>query len=61
MQPESSMRERPSARVLLLDQSGCVLLFKFVHRSGPLAGRIYWATPGGRGGGGRDLRGSGAA
>ncbi|MBX3540473.1 MAG: NUDIX domain-containing protein [Chelatococcus sp.] len=41
------MRERPSARVLLLDQSGCVLLFKFVHRSGPLAGRMYWATPGG--------------
>lgn len=41
------MRTRPSARVLLLDQSGCVLLFKFVHRSGPLAGRSYWATPGG--------------
>ncbi|MBS7699023.1 MULTISPECIES: NUDIX domain-containing protein [unclassified Chelatococcus] len=41
------MRKRPSARVLLLDQSGCVLLFKFVHRSGPLAGRSYWATPGG--------------
>jgi len=36
------MRTRPSARVLLLDQSGSVLLFKFVHGSSS-----YWATPGG--------------
>jgi 8-oxo-dGTP pyrophosphatase MutT (NUDIX family) len=41
------MRIRPSARLLLLDQFGCVLLFKFVFRSGALAGRQYWATPGG--------------
>ncbi|WP_245472371.1 NUDIX hydrolase [Rhizobium jaguaris] len=30
-----------------MDQFGCVLLFKFVHTSGPLDGRTYWATPGG--------------
>lgn len=41
------MRTRPSARVLVLDQFGCVLLFKFVHSDGPLGGRTYWATPGG--------------
>ena len=41
------MRTRPSARILLLDQFECVLLFKFVHSSGALAGRSYWATPGG--------------
>lgn len=41
------MRNRPSARILVLDELGCVLLFKFVHSSGPLAGRTYWATPGG--------------
>ena len=41
------MRTRPAARLLLLDQFGCVLLFKFVFRSGALAGRQYWATPGG--------------
>ncbi len=41
------MRTRPSARLLLLDQFGCVLLFKFVFRSGALAGSQYWATPGG--------------
>ncbi|SUU89122.1 NUDIX domain-containing protein [Aminobacter aminovorans] len=41
------MRMRPSARVLLLDQSGSVLLFKFVHASDALTGSSYWATPGG--------------
>lgn len=41
------MRRRPSARILVIDQFGCVLLFKFSHTSGPLSGRIYWATPGG--------------
>ncbi|MGV1760824.1 NUDIX hydrolase [Rhizobium sp. A22-96] len=41
------MRTRPSARILVIDQFGCVLLFKFSHTSGPLNGRIYWATPGG--------------
>ena len=41
------MRRRPSSRLLVVDASNCVLLFRFVHRDGPLAGREYWATPGG--------------
>jgi 8-oxo-dGTP pyrophosphatase MutT (NUDIX family) len=41
------MRSRPSSRLLLIDSAGRVLLFKFVHTSGALAGRQYWATPGG--------------
>ena len=41
------MRLRPSARLLVLDPSGRVLLFHFVHRNDALAGRDYWATPGG--------------
>ncbi|WP_172125776.1 MULTISPECIES: NUDIX domain-containing protein [unclassified Devosia] len=39
--------QRPSARLLVVDPSGCVLLFRFVHGSGALAGRTFWATPGG--------------
>jgi 8-oxo-dGTP diphosphatase len=31
----------------LLDPAGRVLLFRFVHTAGALAGRDYWATPGG--------------
>jgi 8-oxo-dGTP diphosphatase len=41
------MRSRPSARILILDSAGRILLFRFVHRNGPLAGQDYWATPGG--------------
>ncbi|MCB8823282.1 NUDIX domain-containing protein [Microvirga rosea] len=41
------MRRRPSARVLVLDPLGRVLLFRFSHDRGPLAGQTYWATPGG--------------
>ncbi len=41
------MRRRPSARLLILDSAGHVLLFQFVHKTGALAGRVYWATPGG--------------
>jgi 8-oxo-dGTP diphosphatase len=41
------MRLRPSARLLVLDPSGRVLLFRFVHKNGALAGQDYWATPGG--------------
>jgi 8-oxo-dGTP diphosphatase len=41
------MRLRRSARILVLDPSGRVLLFHFVHRNGALAGQNYWATPGG--------------
>lgn len=42
------MRSRPSSRLLVLDPEGRVLLFRFSHKSGALAGRDYWATPGGR-------------
>ncbi len=41
------MRSRPSARLLVLDPAGRVLLFRFVHKNGALAGQDYWATPGG--------------
>lgn len=41
------MRERKAARLLVVSPSAEVLLFKFVHNDGPLAGRNYWATPGG--------------
>jgi len=41
------MRLRPSARLLILDPSGRLLLFRFVHKSGALAGQDFWATPGG--------------
>jgi len=41
------MRRRKSARLLILNPSHDVLLFRFVHKHGPLAGDDYWATPGG--------------
>lgn len=41
------MRRRPSSRLLVIDGRDRVLLFRFVHKSGALAGRNYWATPGG--------------
>lgn len=41
------MRHRPSSRWLILDDAGRVLLFRFVHNDGALAGQDYWATPGG--------------
>jgi 8-oxo-dGTP pyrophosphatase MutT (NUDIX family) len=41
------VRERPAARLLITDPLGRVLLFRFEHRSGALAGSVYWATPGG--------------
>jgi 8-oxo-dGTP diphosphatase len=41
------MRTRPSARLLVLDPSGRILLFRFVHTNGALAGQDYWASPGG--------------
>jgi len=41
------MRTRLSARLLVLDPSGRILLFRFVHRNGALAGQDYWATPAG--------------
>ena len=47
MSCESPLRARPSSRLLVLDRSGRVLLFRFAHADGALAGRSYWATPGG--------------
>lgn len=41
------MRHRPAARILLSNVAGEILLFRFAHVRGPLAGRTYWATPGG--------------
>jgi 8-oxo-dGTP pyrophosphatase MutT (NUDIX family)/GNAT superfamily N-acetyltransferase len=43
----NSMRRRPSARLLITTSKRRVLLFRFVHKSGALAGKAYWATPGG--------------
>lgn len=42
-----ALRPRPSARLLLVDPDGRLLLFRFEFRSGPMTGRIFWATPGG--------------
>ncbi|MDH0866882.1 NUDIX domain-containing protein [Mitsuaria sp. GD03876] len=42
-----SLRRRPSSRLLVLDPEANLLLFRFVHKSGPLAGQDFWATPGG--------------
>ncbi len=41
------MRERPSARLLVTDRAGAVLLFRFRHGDGAGGERDYWATPGG--------------
>jgi len=41
------MRERKSARLLVVSPSQNVLLFRFLHKEGALAGDDYWATPGG--------------
>ncbi|WP_259741050.1 NUDIX domain-containing protein, partial [Pseudomonas poae] len=41
------MRERKAARLLVISPSRNVLLFRFIHKDGALAGRNYWATPGG--------------
>ena len=41
------MRRRRSARLLIIEPAGRLLLFRFVFKKGPLAGEDYWATPGG--------------
>jgi 8-oxo-dGTP pyrophosphatase MutT (NUDIX family) len=41
------MRLRESARLLVISPGKRVLLFRFVHTRGALAGKDYWATPGG--------------
>lgn len=33
--------------MLILDPAKSLLLFRFVHKTGVLAGRDFWATPGG--------------
>lgn len=40
-------RTRPTARLLVTDPHGHVLLLHFAHRGGALDGVEYWATPGG--------------
>ena len=41
------MRERKSARLLIVSPANEVLLFRFVHKGDALDGQDYWATPGG--------------
>lgn len=41
------MRQRNAARLLVINPSSQVLLFRFQHRGDALNGRDYWATPGG--------------
>ena len=41
------MRRRRSARLLIIEPAGRVLLVRFVFKKGALAGEDYWATPGG--------------
>jgi ADP-ribose pyrophosphatase len=41
------MRERKAARLLVINPAHEVLLFRFIHKDGALAGQNYWATPGG--------------
>jgi 8-oxo-dGTP diphosphatase len=47
MSSDPPMRERPSSRLLILNAERRLLLFRFEHKSGPLAGQSFWATPGG--------------
>ena len=42
-----NMLQRPSSRILLLDDNNRLLLFRFEHKNGPLTGQTFWATPGG--------------
>ncbi|NWD52499.1 NUDIX hydrolase [Pseudomonas gingeri] len=41
-------RRRLASRILLISESHRLLLFKICYESGALAGRCYWATPGGK-------------
>lgn len=41
------MRTRHSSRVLIINSLNQVLLFRFRHENDALAGKVYWATPGG--------------
>jgi 8-oxo-dGTP pyrophosphatase MutT (NUDIX family) len=44
---EREMRKRPSSRLLIVDRNQRVLLFRYLHKKGPLAGQDFWSTPGG--------------
>jgi 8-oxo-dGTP diphosphatase len=46
LENNNQLPERPSSRLLIVNQDSRLLLFKF-YRDGALAGRIFWATPGG--------------
>lgn len=39
------MRTRRAARLLIINNTNDVLLFRFTHRDDALAGRSYWAPP----------------
>lgn len=41
------MRIREAARLIVTDADGRVLLLRYCHTDDALAGRCYWATPGG--------------
>lgn len=41
------MKKRPTSRLLVVNAEGRLLLFRFVHKTGALAGSIFWAPPGG--------------
>ena len=41
------MLQRPSSRLLVVDRRDRLLLFRFEHKEGALAGQAFWATPGG--------------
>lgn len=41
------MRQRPSARLLVVDSEERVLLFRFAAKTGPHSEQTFWATPGG--------------
>ncbi len=41
------MRKRPASRFLVINAQLHVLLFRFEHKDDAMAGRAYWATPGG--------------
>lgn len=45
--PQPSLRIRSSARLIVIDKAHRVLLFRFRHKTGALAGQDHWATPGG--------------
>ncbi|RZL85508.1 MAG: NUDIX domain-containing protein, partial [Sphingomonas sp.] len=41
------MTGRPASRLLVVDGDNRLLLFRFEHGRGALAGQSFWATPGG--------------